>query len=177
MSRPASDRVWRVFYTRPRNEKKVAARLVGAGLEVCLPLRSVLRQWSDREKTVREPLFPSYLFVHVDERERLAVLTDEAIVKTVSFGARLAEVRDAEIDVLRALEAMPGQVEAVARDAFPEGTPVLVTDGPMKGARGTVAGSPRPLYLTLDIPSIRQSVRLQVPADWIMRTEAAPTPG
>ena len=163
-------RVWRVFYTRPRNEKKVAERLIASGIDVCLPLRTVLRQWSDRKKRVLEPLFPGYLFAHVDERERLAVLQDDGVVTTVSFGGTLAEARQEEIDTLRALEATPKSVEARALDAVPAGAEVIVTNGPLKGARGTVDGSPKAYYLTLLIDSVRQAIRLEVPADWVMRT-------
>lgn len=165
-------KVWRAFYTRPRNEKKVADRLERQGIEVCLPLRTVLRQWSDRKKKVQEPLFPSYLFARVDERERLDVLADEGVVKTVSFGGTLAEVRDETIAALRALVDLPGGVEAIAMQALPPGTPVILTNGPLEGARGTVQGSPKPLYLTIAVDAIRQSVRIQVPADWAMRTAA-----
>lgn len=163
-------RVWRVFYTRPRNEKKVAERLEARGLDVCLPLRTVLRQWSDRKKKVQEPLFPGYLFAHVDERERLTVLQDDGVVTTVSFGGTLAEARQEEIDALRALEAVPKSVEARALDAVPPGANVIVTNGPLKGARGTVDGSPKAFYLTILIESVRQAIRLEVPADWVMRT-------
>lgn len=163
-------RVWRAFYTRPRNEKKVAERLEARGLDVCLPLRTVLRQWSDRKKKVQEPLFPGYLFAHVDERDRIAVLQDSGVVTTVSFGGTIAEVRDEEIEALRALEAVPKSVEARTLEAAPPGAAVIVTNGPMKGVRGTVEGSPKALYLTVVIESIRQAVRLEVPSDWVMRT-------
>ena len=171
MSKPLP-RLWRVFYTRPRNEKKVADRLEARGVEVCLPMRSVLRQWSDRKKKVQEPLFPSYLFAHVDERQRLDVLADEGVVKTVSFGGRVAVVRQEEIDILRSLQAFPERIEAVTREAFPPGTGVMVTNGPLKGMRGSVSAVPKPLYLTVEIPSIHQAIRLQVPSDWVMRVDA-----
>ncbi|PAP76384.1 UpxY family transcription antiterminator [Rubrivirga marina] len=163
-------RVWRVFYTRPRNEKKVAERLNDGGIDVCLPLRTVLRRWSDRKRKIQEPLFPGYLFAHVDERERLAVLQDDGVVTTVSFGGTLAEVRNTEIVMLRALEGLPKSVEARALDAVPPGTEVIVTTGPLKGARGTVEGSPKAFYLFILIESVRQAIRLEVPADWVMRT-------
>jgi len=169
-----SARVWRVFYTRPRNEKKVAERLTARGIEVCLPLRPVLRQWSDRRKTVNEPLFPAYLFAEVDERERVEVLQDPGVVTTVSFGGTLAEVRPEEITALRALEAVPGAVEARALDATPPGSAVIVMNGPMKGVRGTVTGSPKALYLSVLIESIGQGIRLEVPADWVMQTAEEP---
>lgn len=162
--------VWRAFYTRPRNEKKVAERLRDRGIDVCLPLRTVLRQWSDRKQKVQEPLFPAYLFAHVGERDRIAVLQDPGVVTTVSFGGRVAEVRDEEIRTLRALEGLPGGAEARVVDAAPPGSAVIVTNGPMKGVRGTVEGSRKPLYLTVSIESIRQGIRLEVPSDWVMRT-------
>ncbi len=162
-------RVWRVFYTRPRNEKKVAERLSARGIEVCLPLRTVLRQWSDRKKKVQEPLFPGYLFAYVDEHERLAALQDNGVVTTVSFGGTLAEVQDAEIETLRALEGLPKSVEARALDAVPSGAEVIVTNGPLKGARGTVEGSPKAFYLFILIESVRQAIRLEVPSGWVMR--------
>jgi transcription antitermination factor NusG len=161
-----------VFYTRPRNEKKVAERLSARGIDVCLPLRTVLRQWSDRKKKVQEPLFPGYLFAHVDERERMTVLQDDGVVTTVSFGGTLAEARQDEIDTLRALESVPKSVEARALDAVPAGAEVIVTNGPLKGARGTVDGSPKAFYLSIAVDSIRQALRLEVPADWVMRTDA-----
>ena len=168
---PTREPIWRAFYTRPRTEKKVANRLERAGIEVCLPLRTVLRQWSDRKKQAQEPLFPSYLFALVDERQRLDVLATDGVVKTVSFGGELAVVREETIRDLRALANVPGGAEVVAMSAFPAGTPVMVTSGPLEGVRGTVEGSPRPLYLTLAVDAIRQAVRVHVPADWLLRAE------
>jgi transcriptional antiterminator RfaH len=168
-ARTPATAVWRVFYTRPRAEKRVRERLEAAGLDVLLPEREVLRQWSDRKQRVREPLFPGYLFARVDERARLDVLQDEAVVRCVSFGGRPTVVPDAELEALRALAEIPDQIEAVAREATPLGAEVIVTNGPLKGVRAHVASYPRPLYLLLEVPSVRQTVRVHVPSDWVMR--------
>jgi transcriptional antiterminator RfaH len=169
VSRTPATAVWRVFYTRPRAEKRVRERLEAAGLDVLLPEREVLRQWSDRKQRVREPLFPGYLFVEVDERARLAVLQDEGVVRCVSFGGRPTAVPHEELDALRALQSVPDRIEAVAREATPLGAEVIVTNGPLKGVRAHVASYPRPLYLLLEVPSVRQTVRVHVPSDWVMR--------
>jgi transcription termination/antitermination protein NusG len=169
--------VWRVFYTRPRAEKQVRERLAAAGHEVFFPEREVLRQWSDRKKKVREPLFPGYLFANVDESARLDVLQDHAVVKTVSFGGNPAIVIEEEIESLKALQAVPDRIEAVARQAAPLGSEVIVTSGPLKGLRARVDGHPKPMYLLLEIPSIRQTVRVHVPADWVMRVPSGPGEG
>ena len=61
---------WTAFYTKPRNEKKVSERLLGSGFEIYCPVRTVLKQWSDRKKKIKEVLFTSYLFAYVNENER-----------------------------------------------------------------------------------------------------------
>jgi hypothetical protein len=48
--------------------KKVYARLVEKGIETFLPLQKRLKQWSDRKKLVDEPLFRSYIFVRIGQR-------------------------------------------------------------------------------------------------------------
>lgn len=165
----ALPRVWRVFSVRPRAEKRVAERLAAAGLEVVLPLRVALHQWSDRKRRVAVPLFPGYVFAQVDERERLDALATDGVVRTVGFGGTLAAVSDAEVTLLQALANAPEQAEAVAREAFPAGAAVVLTNGPLKGVRGHVLGHPRSQYLTVEVPSVQQAVRLHVPADWAMR--------
>ena len=161
--------VWRVFYTKPRAEKRVAERLAAGGHEAFLPLRATLRQWSDRRQRVETPLFPGYLFARVDERARLAVLEDEGVVKTVHFGGTLAVVPEREMALIRALAESPEQVEAVARDAFPLGAEVYVSRGPLAGTHGRVVGHPRDLYLLVEVPSVQQAVRIHLPAGWAAR--------
>lgn len=163
---------WRVLYTRPRAEKKVEERLVAAGIEVFLPMRTSVRQWSDRRMKVQVPLFPGYIFAHVNESERLVAVQQDGVVKTVSFGSRMAVARPEEIDMLRKLQAIPEQIEAVAMRAVPKGADVVLTNGPLAGVRGQVVGHPRAQYLLVEAASIHQAVRVHVPADWVMRIAA-----
>jgi transcription antitermination factor NusG len=64
---------WYAIYTRPRWEKKVNFLLQGKGIESYCPLNKVRRKWSDRIKTIEEPLFKSYVFVKIDEEARTNV--------------------------------------------------------------------------------------------------------
>jgi hypothetical protein len=41
---------WFVIYTRPQQEKKVAAGLTKIGVEAYCPIVTEVRQWSDRKK-------------------------------------------------------------------------------------------------------------------------------
>lgn len=165
------DRVWRVFYVKPRAEKKAAGELEEEGFEIFLPLRKALRTWSDRKKIVEEPLFRGYLFARVDERDRLAILTHTNIVRCVTFGGKISQVTLEEIEQLKILQASPEALEAVTVGAFTEGTEVFVQNGPLAGVRGYVSGHPKKMYLTVEVPSIRQAIRVQVPTDWVMRVD------
>ena len=61
---------WRVLYTNPRAEMKVAERLEKIGVEAYCPARMEMRQRSDRKKKIWVPLLPSMVLVKIDEREK-----------------------------------------------------------------------------------------------------------
>ena len=67
------NRKWYAIYTRPRWEKKVNLLLGGKGIESYCPLNKIKRKWSDRLKTIQEPLFKSYVFVKIDDGENIEV--------------------------------------------------------------------------------------------------------
>ncbi len=56
---------WYVLYTKSRNEKKLTQLLSEKGFDVYCPLQETVKQWSDRKKKVQEPIFKSYIFVHL----------------------------------------------------------------------------------------------------------------
>ncbi|MDX1426779.1 MAG: transcription termination/antitermination NusG family protein [Salegentibacter mishustinae] len=48
---------WYVLYTKPRTEKRVAESLEQMGVEVYCPLITEIKQWKDRKKKLKTPLF------------------------------------------------------------------------------------------------------------------------
>jgi transcription antitermination factor NusG len=88
---------WYVVYTRPRWEKKVATLLSRKKIEHYCPLNRVNRQWSDRKKIVSEPLFSSYVFVKIDEKEQLPVRTTDGVINFVYWLGKPAVIREEEI--------------------------------------------------------------------------------
>jgi transcription antitermination factor NusG len=168
--RREATRAWRVFYAKPRAEKAAAARLREGGVDILLPLKSTVRQWSDRKQRVEEPLFRGYLFAQVDEKQRLHVLEDKGIVRSVSFGGHLASLTDREAQNLLQLANSPESVDEVVRArAFPEGSEVYVERGPLAGVQGYVTAHKHPFHLYVLVESIHQAVRINIPADWVRR--------
>jgi len=92
---------WYSLYTKPRNEKKVAERLSAAGYTVYCPLHKVSRQWSDRIKTVEEPLFRSYVFIQIEDAKRDEVFAYPGTVRYLFWLRRPAVVRQSEIATIQ----------------------------------------------------------------------------
>ena len=92
---------WYAIYTKPRWEKKVHQLLTEKNIESYCPLNRVTRRWSDRNKTVEEPLFTSYVFVRVKEEDQTNVRMTQGVVNFVYWLGKPAIVKDFEIDVIR----------------------------------------------------------------------------
>ena len=158
---------WAVVYTRSRSEKKLHDKLGEQQIESYLPLRKVLRQWSDRKKWVEEPLFGSYLFVRVSEKERFKVLNTPGAVGYVSFEGTIARVREEEITVIRRLTACELELEAVT-DRIEEGTPICIRAGSLIGLRGELVAYRSTQRVVVRIESIQQHIIVSVPSDWVV---------
>lgn len=94
-------RYWYAVYTKPRWEKKVASLLEAKGIEFYCPLNKVVKQWSDRKKTVLEPLFRSYVFVHVEEKQKWELMNMNGILNYVHYMGQPARIRDSEIETVK----------------------------------------------------------------------------
>jgi transcription antitermination factor NusG len=98
---PITKKKWYALYTRPRWEKKVADLLEKKKVEVYCPLNKVQKQWADRKKIILEPLFTSYVFVHVTEQEHISIKQTDGVVNFVYWLNKPAVIRHEEIDTIK----------------------------------------------------------------------------
>ena len=131
------ERRWLVAYCKSRNEKLSAERLAISGIEVYCPLQDTMRQWSDRKKKVKTPIFPSYIFVYVNEEERIKVLKDSGVSRFVFWLGKPAVIRKKEMaDLKHFIEENAGvEREFIIR----EGQQVRIESGPFKNQKGVVS--------------------------------------
>tara|TARA_X000000950_G_scaffold237953_1_gene289786 strand:+ start:484 stop:981 length:498 start_codon:yes stop_codon:yes gene_type:complete len=94
---------WHVLYTKPRHEVKALERLVQNGFDVYCPMKTTLKQWSDRKKKVSEPLLPSYIFIKTTEKKRANPLTDPSVLNYIFWLGKPAIVRESEIHALKGI--------------------------------------------------------------------------
>ncbi len=107
---------WLAIYTRPRWEKKVNQLLTEKGFESYCPLNKVKRKWSDRIKVVEEPLFKSYVFVKVAEKERTEVRMTSGAINFVYWNGKPAVIKEKEINAIRRFLNEYAYVEARPMD-------------------------------------------------------------
>lgn len=77
------------------------ALLTGKKLESYCPLNKVTKKWSDRVKTVEEPLFKSYVFVHINEEEQSKVRMTAGVMNFVYWLGKPAVIPAREIETIR----------------------------------------------------------------------------
>jgi len=128
---------WFALYTKPRWEKKVHKLLVERGFESYCPLNKVRRKWSDRIKTVEEPLFKSYVFVRVSEHIRTEVRFVDGVLNFVYWNGKPAIVRDEEIVEIKKFMSEYEDVQ-VSSFELNETDKVMLKTGVMMGATGSI---------------------------------------
>lgn len=111
--------------------------LLQKGIEVYCPLNKVRRKWSDRIKTVEEPLFKSYLFVKINDEDRTEVRMTNGVVNFVYWDGKPAIIKEKEIQTIKRFLDEYESVEAVKMD-FAKGDRVQVIAGPMMDKEGKV---------------------------------------
>lgn len=120
---------WYVVYTKPKWEKKVAERLNEIGVVTYCPLIKKTSQWSDRKKTIQVPLFNSYVFVQIEEKDRNRVFEIPGAVRYLFWLGKPAMVRDSEIEAIQNWLSAPATYE-LSLDQWKKGDKVVLESGP-----------------------------------------------
>ena len=157
-----SQKIWYAIYTKSRNEKCVAVFLAEHGIEHYLPLVKKYRQWSDRRKTIEQPLFSSYVFVHIAEKEHLQVLKTQGVVRFITFEGRKTPIRDIEIEAIRRYVETGEEVINNEEDFIP-GKFVKVIRGQFKGLEGRLVQILGKQRVKIEIEAVGKSVYLKIP--------------
>jgi transcription antitermination factor NusG len=158
---------WLAVYTKPRWEKKVDAALLRKGVESWAPVQKVERQWSDRKKIIEDPLFKSYVFVHITEEERLSVLQTDGVLNFIHYLGKPAVIRDEEIKLIKSyLLEKEATITVEGLQMFRENDKVVITHGVFMDNEGTVlrTGSKK-IYVKLE--SLQQVMVVEFPASYV----------
>ena len=164
---------WYTLATKSRHEKAVRDGLDAKGFESYLPVRTVIKKWSDRKKKVEEPLFKGYVFVKMPYQHRIAALETPGVVRVVMFNGRPGVLHENEIKAIQqVLEAnYQHGITVEAIEGLGVGDTVEVVNGPLAGLKGQYARIKNENRLVLSIDSIGKSLAVEVPVDWVKKVK------
>ena len=128
------DRNWVVVHTKPRCEKKVADYAKKNQITYYLPQYTDKRVYQRRKVDVDKILFPSYIFVGIDFKNKQELLISGYTVNFLKVNAQKELV-----DELRAIYyGRQKKVEMQPGLWLEKGLEVEIVNGPLKGIHGVV---------------------------------------
>ena len=153
---------WYAAYTSANHEKRVAEQLSVRAVDHFLPLYSAVRRWKDRRVTLKLPLFPGYVFVHMALRDKLRVQQVPGVARLVGFDGTPAALPEDEIE--RLVKGLASGVRAEPHRFLTVGRRVRIKGGPLVGVEGIVIRRKNGIRLVLSLNLIQRAAALEVEA-------------
>jgi transcriptional antiterminator RfaH len=161
---------WYVIGAKARREQFAQEQLARRGVETFLP--RIIEPARFDGKSIIAPLFPGYLFVHIDIEEQYCdVVWTPGVRKFIGFGALPNPLDDAVVEFLQVRTGQEGILRVIP--VFTQGDVVRITHGPLEGLVGIienpVCGRGRVRVL---MELLRRQTRVEVPQRIIERISA-----
>lgn len=158
---------WAAVYTAARAEKVVTERISQElHLEAYLPIRRVLRKWSDRMKLVEVPLISSYTFVKMTERDIFYVRQVLGVSGIVSFpNSGIAVIPQQEMEAMQRLVESNEQLYVHNSLSLQKGAKVRVIAGTFEGMEGTIVRNCAEGNFAVHISNINISLTINIEPD------------
>jgi transcription antitermination factor NusG len=156
---------WFALRVKSRCEKVVATLVRNKGFEEFLPVYECRRRWSDRLKSVEFPLFPGYVFCHLDPQRRLPLLTIPGALHFVGIGKAPVAIDDAEIAAIQA--AVRSGLSAEPWPFLETGHKVRLVAGPLAGLEGIFIGDSKQERIIVSITLLKRSVAVAIERHWV----------
>ncbi len=155
-------RTWYVLHVKPRTEKKVMQYLSLVRGFSYLPLYVKITKVQRRKVRRELPLFPGYVFAHLNHDERRSVLQSNLLVRTIS----VPNPREMIHQLRQVAHASRGANDLRPANPFKAGDYVRVKYGPMCGTEGYVKYEGANATICLNVEILGTAVEVSIsPAD------------
>jgi transcription antitermination factor NusG len=151
---------WYAAYTRANHERRVAEQLAERGVENFLPQYESVRRWKDRRVRLQLPLFPGYIFVHLELQNRVQVLQISGVACLVGFGSGPEAVPEEEFARIRGF--LNKGFRAEPHPYLQTGRRVRVRSGPLEGTEGIVVRRKNGSRLVVSLELIQRAMAVDV---------------
>jgi transcriptional antiterminator RfaH len=160
---------WYLLYTKPRHEKKLYERLNEMNISSFLPMCKKLRQLQERRRYVNEPLFPSYLFIYLNDLQNYynSVDTDGALYY-VRVGKKIVQVNESVIHNIRLLVNKATEIQVYTRH-FSLGQRLVICEGPLTGLTCELIQVDKKNKLLVRMDMLGRNVLVSVPEENLLK--------
>jgi transcription antitermination factor NusG len=151
---------WYVLYTRHNYTRKIAEAIRSVNGECFMPMRRVLRKWSDRVKKTEEPLFLNYLFVKTLLSQKTSLLEIDGVQKFVSLEGKPVPVSETTIAQLK---LMVGESDQVNSEHYLQpGDKIKIVSGVFSGIEGVLLRKKNEIRLMVRLPLLKQAISVEL---------------
>jgi transcriptional antiterminator RfaH len=159
---------WYLIYTKPRHEKKVHHRLTEMNISSFLPTKKKLHASRGRKSIVDYPLFPSYVFIYLNDMQNYYHGIDtEGSLYYVKTGETMARVQDAVVNNIRISVSQAKELE-ISETRFEPGRKLVINKGPLTGLTCEVVESGNREKLLVRVDLLQRNILLTLPEDNLM---------
>jgi transcription antitermination factor NusG len=155
-----SERKWYAVFTKALWEKKVARLLDKKKVHNYCPLTKVHRQWSDRKKVIEVPLFTSYVFVYITEKEKLAIRQTEGVINFVYWLSKPAVIQNEEINLIKRFLSEHSHV-TLEKTTVQVNDRIRILSGPLMEREGNIL-EVRHKSIKVQLPSLGYALVVEV---------------
>jgi transcription antitermination factor NusG len=153
---------WYALYVNARHEKKIVLKLLEQHIDAYTPIVRKMQQWSDRKKHVEFPMLSGYIFVKIDLVDKEKILRTPRVLGFIKFNGLEAKIKESEINILKSIELTGYDITEAVTD-LKMSDDVEITQGSLKGLTGKVVRIQNEDYVSIELNSIKQSIRVKVP--------------
>jgi transcriptional antiterminator RfaH len=161
---------WYVIQCKPREERRALANLERQGFCCYLPMRTVEKLRHGCRHDVSEPLFPGYLFIHLNELSDNwhPIRSTRGVIQLVRFREYPIALPDGMIDVIR--QRLAGNKSC--RDCLEAGDRVRITEGPFADVEAIFVSSDGRERVALLLNVLQREHRLSFPIASVRKVAA-----
>ncbi len=153
---------WYAVQTRPRHEKAVSSRLNAALGNCYLPLLDEVHYWSDRRKVVQVPLFPCYVFVHMEFSSQTYRSVQQTPNVLRLLGTKPDECGISEDEIANIRTVLTERISFSPYPFIRIGQRVRIRGGCLDGVTGILVANQSDQSLVISVELIQRSVAIKV---------------
>lgn len=155
---------WALVTTRPRNEKKACAQLLGEGIKCYLPLLTKTVVHNRSKRVTKSPMFPGYVFACPD-------IEQETLIRRNSLVCSLKVLQEAEesafihdLNVVYRCEQQSANQELVVNPGLYPGQTVTIRSGPFQGNEVVILKRTDDINVIVNLYFFEQNIELKLSA-------------